>query len=97
MRYADFQAVIAGEIGGGNGLSTFPSCVRYDRPIVDADFMGRAYPTIGQGTPYVFGYSITPCAMADAKGNVSVIVVGILSAKLKVSHADKLEMAGGGV
>ena len=75
MGYSDFDAVIAGEIGGGNGLSTFPSSVKYDRPIVDADFMGRAYPTIGQGTPYVYGYPITPCAMSDAKGNVSIVMV----------------------
>jgi hypothetical protein len=75
MGYKDFQAIIAGEIGGGNGLSTFPSSAKYDRPIVDADFMGRAYPTIGQGTPYVYGYPITPCAMTDAKGNVSIVMV----------------------
>jgi hypothetical protein len=82
MGYTDFQALITGEIGGGNGLSTFPASAKYDRPMVDADFMGRAYPTIGQGTPYVYGYPITPCAMADAKGNVSVVMVSLVDASL---------------
>lgn len=27
------------------------------------------------GTPYVYGHPIAPCAMADAKGNVSVVMV----------------------
>lgn len=74
LGYSDFQGVVADEIGGGNGLATFPSSVRYDRPIIDADLMGRAYPTMEHGTPYVYGERITPCAMADAKGNVSVVV-----------------------
>ena len=75
LGYKDFDALMTGEIGGGNGLATFPSSVKYDRPIVDADYMGRAYPTIGHGTPYVYGCPITPCAMADAKGNVSIVMV----------------------
>ena len=27
------------------------------------------------GTPYVYGEPITPCAIADGKGNVSVVLV----------------------
>jgi hypothetical protein len=27
------------------------------------------------GTPYVYGHPIAPCAMADAKGNVSIVMV----------------------
>lgn len=75
LGYDDFQAIVADEIGGGNGLATFRTSVRYDRPIVDADLMGRAYPTMEHGTPYVYGESITPCAMADAKGNVMLVMV----------------------
>jgi DUF917 family protein len=66
--------------------------VHYDRPIIDADMMGRAYPSMEHGilvrsnclgladtfsgTPYVYGHPIAPCAMADAKGNISVVMVG---------------------
>ncbi|KAJ5994127.1 hypothetical protein N7451_009851 [Penicillium sp. IBT 35674x] len=72
--HSHFEAVIADEIGGGNGLSTFPTSVYYDIPVVDGDLMGRAYPTMEHGTPYVYGEPITPCAMADARGNTSVVM-----------------------
>ncbi|KAJ5651091.1 uncharacterized protein N7484_004814 [Penicillium longicatenatum] len=72
--HTHFEAVMADEIGGGNGLSTFPSSVHYDIPVVDGDLMGRAYPTMEHGTPYVYGEPITPCAMADARGNTSVVM-----------------------
>lgn len=47
--HSNFTAVIADEIGGGNGLSTFPTSVHYDIPVVDGDLMGRAYPTLEHG------------------------------------------------
>jgi hypothetical protein len=47
--YTQFEAVIADEIGGGNGMSTFPTSVYYDIPVVDGDLMGRAYPTMEHG------------------------------------------------
>jgi DUF917 family protein len=52
--HSHFEAIVADEIGGGNGLSTFPSSVHYDIPVVDGDLMGRAYPTLEHGmTPLV--------------------------------------------
>ena len=71
----DFQGIVADEIGGGNGLVTLPSSARYDRPVVDCDLMGRAYPTLEHGTPYVYGHPILPFATADCKGNALVVVV----------------------
>lgn len=47
--HTHFEAVMADEIGGGNGLSTFPTSVYYDIPVVDGDLMGRAYPTMEHG------------------------------------------------
>ncbi|PIG82771.1 hydantoinase/oxoprolinase [Aspergillus arachidicola] len=70
----DFHAIVTDEIGGGNGLSAFPSGVMYDIPVVDGDLMGRAYPTLAHCTPYVYGLSSTPCAVADGRGNVSIIL-----------------------
>ncbi|KAB8260878.1 hypothetical protein BDV32DRAFT_158568 [Aspergillus pseudonomiae] len=70
----DFHAIVTDEIGGGNGLSAFPSGVMYDIPVVDGDLMGRAYPTLEHCTPYVYGLSATPCAVADGRGNVSIIL-----------------------
>jgi hypothetical protein len=31
--------LLADEIGGGNGLATFPTSIHYDRPTVDGDMM----------------------------------------------------------
>lgn len=44
-----FDAIVADEIGGGNGLSAFPTSAYYDIPVVDGDLMGRAYPTLEHG------------------------------------------------
>lgn len=41
MGIKDFAGIVAAEIGGGNGLVTFPSSAHYDRPVVDCDLMGR--------------------------------------------------------
>jgi len=48
--------------------------------------MGRAYPSMEHGTPYVYGHPITPVAMADAKGNVSVVMVSITSRHFAERH-----------
>ncbi|OCT48965.1 putative Hydantoinase/oxoprolinase [Cladophialophora carrionii] len=74
MGIKDFQGIVADEIGGGNGLVTFPTSARYDRPVVDCDLMGRAYPTLEHGTPYVYGQPVLPFATADCKGNSSVVL-----------------------
>jgi hypothetical protein len=75
MGIADFQGFVADEIGGGNGLVTFPSSARFDRPIIDCDLMGRAYPSLEHGTTQVYGHSVLPCVTADCKGNISVVMV----------------------
>ena len=75
MGIADFQGLVTAEIGGGNGLVTFPSSVRYDRPVIDCDLMGRAYPTLEHATPYVYGQSPCPCAAADCSGNTIAVLV----------------------
>ncbi|KAB5523996.1 putative hydantoinase/oxoprolinase, partial [Coniochaeta sp. 2T2.1] len=61
--------VLTDEIGGGNGLSAFPTGVHYDIPVIDGDGMGRAYPTMYHVTMYVYGHPITPCALTDSHGN----------------------------
>ena len=74
MGYKGFAALVADEIGGGNGIVTFPSSSHYSKPVVDCDLMGRAYPTIEHGTPYLYGFPICPCATADSKGNVAMVM-----------------------
>jgi N-methylhydantoinase A/oxoprolinase/acetone carboxylase beta subunit/DUF917 family protein len=83
LGHKEFQGIVADEIGGGNGLVTFPSSAFYQKPVVDCDLMGRAYPTMEHGTPYVYGHPITPCSTADGKGNVAVVVSAESNSKVE--------------
>ncbi|KAJ2999116.1 hypothetical protein NUW58_g108 [Xylaria curta] len=70
--------MIAIEIGGHNGLQSMllGASSNLDIPVVDGDWMGRAYPTKWQTTPVVFGERspiFAPVAMADGNGNVVVM------------------------
>ncbi|CAH0035693.1 unnamed protein product, partial [Clonostachys rhizophaga] len=69
-----FDGLYIDEIGGGNGMSVFPSSVYFDVPVIDGDAMGRAYPTMYHAIFSVYGYSLTPCALSDARGNTSIIM-----------------------
>ncbi|KAH8808658.1 hypothetical protein F5884DRAFT_675835 [Xylogone sp. PMI_703] len=72
------DAMISLEIGGGNGLQgmILGASTNMDVPAVDGDWMGRAYPTRWQITPYVFvekGAAILPITVADGSGNIMYI------------------------
>ncbi|EFY86007.1 hydantoinase/oxoprolinase, putative [Metarhizium acridum CQMa 102] len=75
-----FDAVLADEIGGGNGLSALPVGTYFDVPVVDADGMGRAYPTMYHITFSVYGHEMTPAVITDARGN-AVVAMGVDSPK----------------
>ncbi|KII93913.1 hypothetical protein PLICRDRAFT_102080 [Plicaturopsis crispa FD-325 SS-3] len=76
MGIKNLAALCALEIGGGNGMvNMITGSTKYlDIPVVDGDFMGRAYPTGWQTTPNVYDPSgralnILPCAIASGDGN----------------------------
>ncbi|KAF4975215.1 hypothetical protein FZEAL_7972 [Fusarium zealandicum] len=69
-----FDGMFIDEIGGGNGMSAFPTGVHFDVPVVDGDSMGRAYPTMYHATFSVYGHSLSPCVLSDARGNASVVM-----------------------
>ncbi|KFG83038.1 putative hydantoinase/oxoprolinase [Metarhizium anisopliae] len=75
-----FDAVLADEIGGGNGLSALPVGAYFDVPVLDCDGMGRAYPTMYHITFSVYGHEMTPAVITDARGN-AVVAMGVDSAK----------------
>ncbi len=71
------DAVVALEIGGGNGLQgmILGASPNLNVPTVDGDWMGRAYPTRWQITPVVHtlkGAAILPLCCCDGSGNVMV-------------------------
>lgn len=66
-------ATMAMEAGGIN--STLPFVVAATRrlPLVDADMMGRAFPELQMCTPGIYGVPASPMAIADEKGNSSIL------------------------
>ncbi|OAA55784.1 hydantoinase [Niveomyces insectorum RCEF 264] len=70
--------MIAVEIGGGNGLQSMllGASTLLDRPVVDGDWMGRAYPTMWQTTPVVFDERRpvwSPVVIDDGNGNTAAM------------------------
>ena len=65
-------ALMAGEIGGGNGVLPVAWAAGMGLPIVDADGMGRAFPEIPQVTMQLAGISPSPAVMTDERGNLIV-------------------------
>ncbi|KAK7934873.1 d-amino acid hydantoin hydrolase (hydantoinase) [Apiospora marii] len=76
-REASFDAVVSLEIGGANGLEPFlvGSSRFFDRPILDGDFMGRAYPVYWQTTLAVHcPNELVPCAIDSGDGKTILMV-----------------------
>lgn len=76
-RLGKLAALGAVEIGGGNGMINMITGARLNIPVVDGDFMGRAYPTGWQVTQNVYdkgnkGEMLLPCAMTSGDGSVVV-------------------------
>lgn len=71
LREDSFDAVISLEIGGANGLEPFllGSSKFFDRPIIDGDWMGRAFPTYWQTTLAAHEPGqLCPCAIDSGDG-----------------------------
>jgi uncharacterized protein len=61
------------EIGGLNSVIPFCLAARLRLPLIDADMMGRAFPELQMCIPTLYGVSAAPMAIADDKGNASII------------------------
>lgn len=68
-----FDAVMALEIGGGNGLQPLLIAALTGLPVVDADTMGRAYPEAQMTSVAVGDLRCYPFAMADIRDNEVII------------------------
>jgi uncharacterized protein len=67
------EAVVPVEIGGVNTVIALILGSRLGLPVVDCDYMGRAYPEVPLVTPTLYGRSASPFALADERGNKVVI------------------------
>jgi DUF917 family protein len=65
-------ALMASEIGGGNGVLPISWAAAMGLPLVDADGMGRAFPEVPQVTMQLAGISPSPAVMTDERGNLVV-------------------------
>ena len=68
-----FRAVMAIEIGGGNGMQPLLTAAHLGIPVVDADAMGRAFPE-AQMTSFAVGdLSPSPLTSIDPRGSEVII------------------------
>ncbi|WP_337269543.1 DUF917 domain-containing protein [Oryzifoliimicrobium ureilyticus] len=68
-----FRAVMSVEIGGSNALSSFLAAAMLDRPVVNADAMGRAYPE-AQMTSFAIGnLPMFPLSLVDIRDNEVIV------------------------
>lgn len=68
-----FRAIMSVEIGGNNGLQALLAAAELDRPVVDADAMGRAYPE-AQMTSFAVGdLKPWPLSMVDPRGIEGIV------------------------
>lgn len=64
------DAVLAAEIGGGNGLVPLLVAAILGVPVVDADGMGRAFPMSDHVSYAIRGLSASPTISVGAKGDI---------------------------
>lgn len=67
------NAVLPGEIGGGNTSVAINIGVRMNLSVLDGDLIGRAAPEIIQATPHIYDIPMYPSAMVSETGNVFIV------------------------
>ena len=70
---SNFRAVMALEIGGGNGIQPLMAAAHLGLPVVDADTMGRAYPEAQMTSVAVGDLRPYPCVLYDPRGIEAVV------------------------
>ena len=68
-----FRAIMSLEIGGGNAIQPMMAAAHLDRPVVDADCMGRAYPEAQMTSFAVGGLKPWPLTSVDPRGVESIV------------------------
>lgn len=66
-------ALMAAEIGGSNALTPLTVASSLYLPVVDADLLGRAFPSIAMASTVLAGVSATPIFIGDVYGKSIVI------------------------
>ena len=68
-----FRAIMSLEIGGGNSIQPLMAAAHLNRPVVDADCMGRAYPEAQMTSVAVGDLQPYPLTSVDPRGVESIV------------------------
>src|SRR5262245_13985414 len=68
-----FRAIMSLEIGGGNAIQPFMVAALLDRPVVDADCMGRAFPEAQMTSFAIHDLPMYPLTLVDVRANAIVV------------------------
>jgi len=90
-------AVMPFEIGGANGMIPLTWAARLGLPFVDADGMGRAFPTMPQMTMNLAGVPCDPCVLCDERRNTLVIRAGSVTWTERLLRSTVAAMGGAAV
>jgi uncharacterized protein len=91
-----FDAMIASEIGGINTGLTLDAAANLGKPIVDADYAGRAVPESTCNTPFMAGKNVAPRACVTYYGD-RVIIKSTANNNMTERISKHVAMAGLGV
>ena len=87
-------AVACEEIGGVNSLVPMLVAAQRDLPLLDADAMGRAFPSLFQTTMAIYGADPLPVALSDDEGNTLVFHAVDQLALERLGRAATIAMGG---
>src|SRR3989449_10228819 len=68
-----FRAIMSLEIGGGNAVQPFMAAALLDRPVVDADCMGRAFPEAQMTSFAIHDLRMYPLMLVDVRDNAVIV------------------------
>src|SRR5882724_12179095 len=68
-----FRAIMSLEIGGGNAIQPFMAAALLDRPVVDADCMGRAFPEAQMTSFAIHDLRMSPLMLVDVRDNAVIV------------------------
>ena len=89
------DAIVIGEIGGGNALGPLITALQCGLPVVDGDGMGRAFPELQMDTFMIYGAAPAPFALSDAHGNVAIFTrIGSALQAEEYARSLTIEMGG---
>jgi uncharacterized protein len=68
-----FRGIMALEIGGGNAIQPLMAAAHLERPVIDADMMGRAYPEAQMTSVAVGDLKPCPLTTVDVRGLETIV------------------------